>query len=82
MMARDEASTALREFLTWVGRSPRSYGQAMEAWGSHCPRYTLWEDALNAQLIQIARNGGPLDEAEVSLTSRGQTVLNGTADPA
>ena len=78
-MARNDVSAGLREFLTWVSRSPRRYGDAMEAWQSSCPRYTLWEDALNAELIQIARNGGRLADAEVNLTPRGRAVLNGKA---
>jgi hypothetical protein len=66
----------IRELLAWVARRPRTYAEAMEAWQSHCPRYTLWEDALEAKLIRIERGDGMrFGEARVSLTPRGQAAL-------
>jgi hypothetical protein len=59
----------LRELLTWVNHAPRTYDDAMYAWGSHCPRFTTWEDALEADLIHIAN-------ARVQLTHRGLAALN------
>ncbi len=41
------------EFLTWVADRRRTYDEAMEAWQSHCPRQTIWEDAIIDGLIQI-----------------------------
>lgn len=61
-------SAPVREFLTWVARSPRTYADAMEAWRSSCPRYTVWEDALAADLVRVA-------ESQVMLTPRGETML-------
>jgi hypothetical protein len=64
-----EALTApMREFLLWVARCPRTYGETMEAWGSHCPRFTIWEDALAAGLVES-------DQMVVRLTSRGRAYL-------
>ena len=60
----------VREFLIWVARCPRTYNDAMEAWRSSCPRYTVWEDALAAELINVAPAG-------VTLTPRGQAALAG-----
>src|SRR5687768_8367130 len=76
----DSAAAAVdgptREFLAWVARQPRTYTEAMEAWQSHCPRYTLWEDALEAKLIRLERGDGMrFGEARVSLTPRGQAAL-------
>ena len=66
----------MREFLAWVARRPRTYADAMEAWQSHCPRYTVWEDALEAKLIRIERRDGKrFGETRVSLTLRGQAAL-------
>jgi hypothetical protein len=66
----------IRELLAWIARRPRTYAEAMEAWQSHCPRYTLWEDALEAKLIRIERGDGMrFGEARVSLTPRGQAAL-------
>jgi hypothetical protein len=71
--ALDEPS---RELLAWVARQPRTYAEAMEAWQSHCPRHTAWEDALEAKLIRIeCGDGKRFGEARVSLTPRGQAAL-------
>jgi hypothetical protein len=70
----------LREFLAWVAFSPRTYAEAMEAWGSHCPRFTVWEDALAAGLIAVASPTGgraAIDTARVCLTATGQAALDG-----
>ncbi len=66
----------LFEFLSWVARSPRTYGDAMAAWPSHCPRFTVWEDALAAGLIEIV--GGhvaAIDGATVRLSALGRSAL-------
>jgi len=64
------------EFLSWVANRPRTYDEAMEAWQSHCPRQTIWEDAIIGGLIQI--NSQPHSHnAEVALTACGKAVLNG-----
>src|SRR5579859_4040318 len=71
MRVPDQPTSApLHEFLVWVARCPRSYDDAMEAWRSSCPRYTVWEDALAAELVRVA-------ESEVILTPRGQAALAG-----
>jgi hypothetical protein len=63
------------EFLQWVASRHRTYAEAMEAWQSHCPRQTIWEDALIDGLIQISRNGHTSDP-EVTLTALGLAWLN------
>jgi hypothetical protein len=72
----ESASAAMREFLTWVAFQPRTHADAMEAWQSHCPRFTLWEDALGAGLIELAPGSGGLGSAGVRLTSEGQAALD------
>jgi hypothetical protein len=72
----EPASLLMLEFLSWVASRPRTYDEAMDAWRSTCPRHTVWEDALIDGLIQIAR-GGAKRQAEVTLTSRGQALLDG-----
>jgi hypothetical protein len=64
-------SAAMREFLEWVAFRPRTYSDAMEAWGSHCPRFTQWEDALDGGLITLGP-GSP-DSSRVELTPLGAT---------
>jgi hypothetical protein len=60
------------ELLSWVSREPRSYPEAIEVWGTHCPRRSVWEDALGDGLIQVVRNGR---ESYVTLTPRGAQAL-------
>jgi hypothetical protein len=69
-------SLLMREFLTWVSSRPRTYAEAMEAWRSHCPRHTVWEDALIDGLVRI-EGGAPVWQSEVTLTPRGRAALNG-----
>jgi hypothetical protein len=66
-------SAPMREFLQWVAFRPRTHSDAMEAWGSHCPRFTQWEDALDAGLIEL--EAGSPDSSRVKLTPRGQSTL-------
>ena len=61
------------ELLSWVSRQPRSYPEAIEVWRTNCPQHSVWEDVLDAGLIEIVRNGA---EATVSLTSLGQAALD------
>ncbi len=74
-LSADTVPPPVREFLTWVASRPRTYADAMEAWRSSCPRYTIWEDALAAGFIDIAPSRGRVAEARVILTPRGQAVL-------
>ncbi|MBV9543733.1 MAG: hypothetical protein JOY61_05095 [Chloroflexi bacterium] len=65
----------MREFLAWVAFRPRTHADAMEAWHSHCPRFTLWEDALDAGLIDLEPASASFGSARVRLTARGQAAL-------
>lgn len=66
----DMTNTQTLELLTWVSAHPRTYDEAMEAWGSHCPRSTAWEDTVLAGLIRVTRN-------RVELTPLGEAALDG-----
>ena len=72
----DPQNLLMLEFLTWVSSRPRTYDEAMEAWQSHCPRQTVWEDAIVEGYVELnqARNPGA---AEVALTRRGRALLDG-----
>lgn len=70
-------SPLTRDFLAWVARRPRTYAEAMEAWRTSCPRFTVWEDALGDDLVRVERGGTTLSEARVVLTPRGQAALDG-----
>src|SRR5215467_138898 len=41
------------QLLAWAAERPRTYGEAMDAWRTSCPRLTIWEDAVDARLIEV-----------------------------
>jgi len=57
------------ELLTWVAERPRTYRETMEAWTTHCPRLTVWEDALGDGLIAVSGR-------MVALTNVGRAALS------
>jgi hypothetical protein len=65
-----DASTS--ELLTWVSSCQRTHAEAMDAWRTHCPRLTVWEDAVLAGLVRVVR--GP-DGQRVVLTAAGEAAL-------
>jgi hypothetical protein len=77
-------STLAEQFLLWISAHPRSYGEAMDAWRTSCPRLSIWEDAIADGLVRIERSGdGTMRQAHVSLTAKGRAVLaNGETMPA
>jgi len=68
-------SLSIIEFLKWISLRPRTYGEAMESWRSTCPRLTIWEDALAKGYIQV-ESGTAMDQSKVTLTDRGQSLLD------
>jgi hypothetical protein len=74
----ESANLLMLEFLTWVANRRRTYDEAMEAWQSHCPRQTIWEDAIIDGLIQLERDEFP-HNPEVTLTPRGKALLTGNS---
>ena len=60
------------QFLTWIAEAPRTYGAAMEAWRTSCPRLSIWEDAIGEELVRLEpREGRPMRDARVAITPRG-----------
>lgn len=73
-IAPDEALTC--QLLTWAAERPRTYGEAMETWATHCPRHPIWEDALDAGLIAVLAGAGlRTAERPVRLTEAGVARL-------
>jgi hypothetical protein len=68
------------ELLTWVSGGSRSYGEAMDVWGSHCPRHPVWEEALAVGLVRVVRVPGERPRSEVALTASGQAALAAAGD--
>jgi hypothetical protein len=73
----ESAKHLMVEFLEWVASRRRTYAEAMEAWQSHCPRQTIWEDAMIGGYVQLNRKDG-VPDPEVALTPRGLALLNET----
>jgi hypothetical protein len=61
------------DFLEWLSVEPRPYAEVMEAWRTSCPRFTVWEDAVDNGFIvrRCATETGML----VELTSAGREFL-------
>jgi hypothetical protein len=65
-----------RELLEWISRGRRSYPEAIEVWQTHCPRHSVWEDALADGLVRVVRNGSV---SQVVLTTEGEAALRDRA---
>ena len=72
----DPADALTLQFLAWVAESPRTYGEAMEAWRSTCPRLSIWEDAILDGLVAFA-GGATRNQSRVVLTPKGRARLRG-----
>jgi hypothetical protein len=62
------------ELLDWISRGRRSYPEAIEVWQTHCPRHSVWEDALADGLVRVVRDGSV---SQVALTAQGRAALEG-----
>lgn len=60
------------EFLSWVADHRRTYDEVMETWQSHCPRQTIWEDAIIEGLVEVDKQS---NDHEVMLTPRAEAIL-------
>jgi len=70
------AEALVRQLLVWVAERPRTYGEAMAAWRTSCPRLPVWEDALDFHLVEVAAPpAARLAERPVRLTARGRSFL-------
>jgi hypothetical protein len=55
------------QLLDWLAERPRTYAQTMEAWRTHCPRLSAWEDSLAGGFVRR-------DSSLVSLTDAGRAA--------
>ncbi|MFT4277905.1 MAG: hypothetical protein QM576_16255 [Rhodopseudomonas sp.] len=67
-------SSGLLEFLQWVAAQPRTYRETMDAWRTSCPRLPVWEDAVDARLVERVNVG---QTTLVQLTGVGRELLVG-----
>jgi hypothetical protein len=43
--------TLIVDLLEWIGPTPRSYAEVQDAWRTSCPKLPVWEDAVDAKLL-------------------------------
>src|SRR5262245_12286487 len=73
-------SASVRELMAWIAARPRTHAETMAAWHSTCPRYTPWEDALDARLVQVVSATEPGGSGDrVRLTPLGCAALGGAS---
>lgn len=65
------------DFLAWLAAAPRDYSDVMEAWRTSCPRLTVWEDAIDAGLIERRHAAG--QNVRIALTHSGRALLAASA---
>ena len=68
------------QFLDWIANAPRTYGEVMDAWRTSCPRLSIWEDAVIADLVRLDVGSGK--QRCVVLTDRGLSLLREQAELA
>jgi hypothetical protein len=69
----DQSTRALTvQFLEWLLEHPRSYAETMEAWRTSCPRFPIWEDAVDDGLVVVEEVGG---RSFVKVTTAGLAML-------
>jgi hypothetical protein len=61
------------DFLAWLAAEPRDYADVMDAWRTSCPRLTVWEDAIDADLVSRTHIAG--QPIRIALTQRGKALL-------
>jgi hypothetical protein len=62
------------QFLAWIAEAPRTYGEAIDAWRTSCPRLPVWEDAVSNDLVRRGK-GTVLRDAPVTITPKGRDFL-------
>ena len=63
------------QFLQWLTEAPRTYGEAMDAWRTSCPRLSIWEDAVREGLVSLEPDGAAMRQAKVNVTAKGSALL-------
>jgi hypothetical protein len=75
----DTVDTLILDLLEWMGPDARPYAEVLEAWGTSCPRFPVWEDAIDQGFI--ARRHEPGRGALVTVTGAGTEHLRKHRQP-
>jgi hypothetical protein len=68
-MAVTTIDALTRDLLAWIDAEPRTYAETMDAWRTHCPRLSIWEDAVLGGLVEVRGS-------RVGLSVRGREALD------
>ncbi len=68
-----ENDALVLDLVAWVAARPRPYGEVMAAWQTHCPRLTIWEDALDEGYVACGHHDS--GASMVSVTPAGRALL-------
>jgi len=69
--ARNPNHALTIQLLEWIAGHPRTYAEVLDAWQTSCPRFSIWEGACIAGLIEC--DEGP--ERIVHPSEKGQALL-------
>ena len=67
-----ENKALVLDLVEWIAKQPRPYAEVMDAWRTSCPRFPVWEDAVERGLVVEVREG---NGAVVSVTAAGRALL-------
>jgi hypothetical protein len=67
-MTATQNDALTRDLLLWINAEPRTYGETMDVWRTHCPRLSIWEDAVLDGLVEVR-------SSQVRLSARGREAL-------
>ena len=62
------------DLLEWIGPGRRPYRETIEAWRTSCPRFPVWEDAIDLGFIE--RHHEPGHAALISVSASGAEHLS------
>ena len=69
-----ENESLVADLLEWVALRPRPYDEVMDAWRTTCPRLSVWEDTLDANLIRL-EHAERSSKTLVGITEQGTRFL-------
>ena len=67
------ADPLVLDFVEWIAREPRTYGEVIATWKTSCPRLTIWEDA--ADCGYVARESVAGSGLFIAVTAAGAEFL-------
>ncbi len=68
-----ENKALVLDFVEWIAKQPRTYAEVMDAWRTSCPRYPIWEDAVDLGFVVHMNSEG--SGSMVCVTPAGRDFL-------